>query len=71
VLRPKKARTARQRKAARFVGAPSATLRSQLREALAQQDATAEVLRVIAQSPARLDRVFEIILANAARLCAA
>ncbi len=52
-------------------GAPYMDLQRSLREALEQQKAMAEILRVISTSPANLQTVLEEIARSAARFCGA
>ena len=47
------------------------TRERQVAELVAQQEATAEILRAIHGSPGRVESVFDIIVENAARLCEA
>jgi GAF domain-containing protein len=53
------------------VRAANVDLKKKLVEALEQQTATSEVLRVISSSPGELEPVFATMLGNAVRICAA
>ena len=65
----RKAPKALRRGASSAVTQEVARLTRELHEALGQQAATSEVLRVISSSPGDLQSVFEAILENAVRIC--
>jgi signal transduction histidine kinase len=66
-----RARTARPAKSSAARGSSISALRRELNEAVEQQAAMAEVLKVISNSPGELGPVFQGILTNAKRLCEA
>ena len=78
-VRPQRSRTLKRGNAAKVgreapaIGASEriALLEHRLNEALEQQTATSDVLRVISSSPGELKPVFEAILESATRICTA